>query len=74
MPVSAIKKIDSHRVMITQKNYNKVKVKRIGTTVAEVNSILPFRVRFTDLGYPGFSPNIGVPIGIAVIGLNNYIL
>jgi hypothetical protein len=74
MSVSAITELDTRRVMITQKDYNKVKIKRIGTTVAEVKQILPFRVRFKDLGYPGYSPISGAPIGIAIVGVNNYIL
>jgi hypothetical protein len=35
---------------------------------------LPFRVRFINIGIEGYGPNNPAPIGIAVIGLNNYIL
>jgi hypothetical protein len=37
-------------------------------------SILPFRVRFMNIGIEGYGPNNPAPIGIAVIGFNNYIL
>jgi hypothetical protein len=42
------------------------------TTLPE--SILPFRVKFMNIGIEGYGPNNPAPIGIAVIGFNNYIL
>jgi hypothetical protein len=35
---------------------------------------LPFRVRFITIGIESYGPNNPPPIGIAVIGFNNYIL
>jgi hypothetical protein len=40
----------------------------------KVEAILPFRVKFTNIGIEGFSTRNPAPIGIAVIGINNYIL
>lgn len=40
----------------------------------KVESILPFRVKFTNIGIEGFSSRNPAPVGIAVIGVNNYIL
>jgi len=46
------------------------------TTISEqknnslVLSVLPFRVRISNIGIPGY----GQPIGIAIVGINNYIL
>ena len=37
------------------------------------NKVLPFKVRFSSIGVPGVS-GLVPPIGIAVIGVNNYIL
>jgi adenylate cyclase len=45
-----------------------------GSRSVKINQVLPFRVRFTNIMIPGYSPNNVPPIGIAVIGLNNYIL
>lgn len=39
-----------------------------------VNEVLPFRVSFTNIGIPGYSANSPAPIGIAIVGFNNYIL
>ena len=35
---------------------------------------LPFRVRFTNKKFINYGPNNPPPIGVAVIGYNNYIL
>ena len=35
---------------------------------------IPFRIRVTNITVPGYSPSNIPPIGIAIIGLNNYIL
>ena len=33
-----------------------------------------FRVKFINVGVPGYGPSNPAPIGIAIIGVNNYIL
>jgi hypothetical protein len=35
---------------------------------------IPFRIRVTNITVPGYSPSNVPPIGIAIIGFNNYIL
>ena len=48
-------------------------IKQVHT--AKVMSILPFYVKFTNIGIEGgYGPSNPAPIGIAVIGTNNYIL
>lgn len=42
------------------------------TAVAE--TILPFKVKFTNIDIPGYGPSNVPPIGIAIIGVNNFIL
>jgi hypothetical protein len=39
-----------------------------------INEVLPFRIRITNIQVPGYSASSPAPIGIAIIGLNNYIL
>jgi hypothetical protein len=74
MPVQKVTTLDRVRTSVKQTNYSKTNIKRIGTTLAEIQGIYPFKVRFTDLGYPGFSTNTTPGIGIAVIGSTFYIL
>jgi hypothetical protein len=70
------------RVALKPKNYPKAKINQNNyyATIKDKNSIvqiaevLPFRVRFQNINIGGYSPSNPPPIGIAVIGLNNYIL
>jgi hypothetical protein len=40
----------------------------------KINQKLPFRIKFTNIMVPGYGPNNVPPIGIAIVGVNNYIL
>jgi hypothetical protein len=40
----------------------------------KISEILQFYVRFTNIGIGGSQGSLVPPIGIAVIGVNNYIL
>ena len=40
----------------------------------KISEILQFYVRFTNIGIGGSAGNIVPPIGIAIVGVNNYIL
>lgn len=39
-----------------------------------VQSVLPFRVRFTTIGIEGYSPSAPPGIGLQVIGISNWII
>lgn len=58
---------------VSQKNffYSKISFKQNKTTVKEV---LPFRVKFTNIGITTIIAPGAQPIGVAIIGYNNYIL
>lgn len=58
---------------IDQTNYPITKI-TYGKPTIKIEDIVPFRVKFTTIGIPPYSPSNPAPIGIAVIGLNNYIL
>jgi hypothetical protein len=40
----------------------------------KINHTLPFKVKFINIGIASYSPSRPAPIGIAVIGVNNYVL
>lgn len=42
--------------------------------ISEVIYNVPFKIRITNITVPGYSPSNVPPIGIAIIGFNNYIL
>ncbi len=58
---------------LSAKNYPISKISE-GRRTVKINEVLPFRVKFTNIMVPGYSASNPAPIGIAVIGLNNYIL
>jgi hypothetical protein len=55
------------------KNYPISKISE-GRRTVKINEVLPFKIRFTNIMVPGYSASNPAPIGIAIIGLNNYIL
>jgi hypothetical protein len=55
------------------KNYPISKISE-GRRTVKINQVLPFRISFTNIMVPGYSASNPAPIGIAVIGVNNYIL
>jgi hypothetical protein len=42
--------------------------------IVKINEVLPFRIRITNIQVPGYDSLHPAGIGIAIIGLNNYIL
>lgn len=74
MATAVIKNVDSGKVSsIKQKNFFKSYVSEKAYT-SQISYEPQFRVRFTNIGVPGYSANNPAPIGIAIIGVNNYIL
>ena len=62
-------------VSVLRKDYPKtiIKLSRKDYPKTKINEVLPFRIRFKSIGLVGESVNTP-PIGIAVIGVNFYIL
>jgi hypothetical protein len=69
--------------VFTDKNNKTIKVSEkqkvtmineISTGTANISQVLPFRVRFNNIGVRSYTASNPAPIGIAIIGLNNYIL
>ncbi len=58
---------------IESKDYSLIEIENKFTSLA-ISEVLPFRIRITNIGVGSYSPNSPAPIGIAVIGINNYIL
>jgi hypothetical protein len=58
---------------LESKNYPIARISE-GRRTVKINEVLPFRIRFTNIMVPGYSASNPAPIGIAIIGFNNYIL
>ena len=74
MPVQKVTTLEQFNSSVSQTEYSKASLTTVGVTLAEVKGVYPFKVRFKDLGYPGFSNNNIPGIGLAVIGSTFYIL
>lgn len=66
---------DTKRFVKLVKNSNffnsKIKYK---TGKVKINQTLPFRVKFINVGIESYSSRSAAPIGIAIIGVNNYVM
>jgi hypothetical protein len=62
-----------HDAKVTTVGYPITKVMDIVYTAKAID-VIPFYVRFTDIGIAGYGPGNPAPIGIAIIGVSNYIL
>jgi hypothetical protein len=52
--------------------YNSKITHKSGTI--KINQTLPFRVKFTNVGIHAYGRGNAAPIGIAIIGVNNYVM
>lgn len=68
--ISGVK--DTKIGFIKTSDYSRTKISERPNKV-KIDQTLPFRVKFINIGVPGYSASTGTPIGIAVIGVNNYI-
>jgi hypothetical protein len=58
---------------ITSENYSITKIVP-ETRVVRINDVLPFRIKFINIGIEGYSSTNVPPIPLQVIGFSNYIL
>lgn len=63
LKAKSVKQTQTFKVKVSQDLYK-----------AKVESILPFRIRLENINLATYNANNPAPVGIAVIGLNNYIL
>ncbi len=59
--------------LIETSDYGIIKIRPDKRSVT-INEVLPFRVKFINIGIEGYSANNVPPIPLQVIGFSNYIL
>jgi hypothetical protein len=59
--------------LIETSDYGIIKIRPNKRSVT-INEVLPFRVKFINVGIEGYSANNVPPIPLQVIGFSNYIL
>ena len=68
--------IDNKPVVPKQINTSNYPISKITDAkyTVKINEVLPFRIRITNIGIDGYGSANIPPIGIAIVGINNYIL
>jgi hypothetical protein len=75
MAKAVVTKIEPFRLKkISQNDTFSARINGVKNFSVKIEQALPFRIKLTSIGIEGYGPNNPAPIGIAVIGLNNYIL
>lgn len=74
IPKSIVTDLEKHRVKVSKTKSNSISVESCQNRKTRVSQGLAFRVKFSNIGTRVYSPGNPAPIGIAIIGLNNYIL
>lgn len=59
--------------LVETSDYGIIKIRPNKRSVT-INEVLPFRVKFINIGIEGYSSNNVPPIPLQVIGFSNYIL
>ena len=59
--------------LIETSDYGIIKIRPNKRSIT-INEVLPFRVKFINIGVEGYSANNVPPIPLQVIGFSNYIL
>ena len=54
--------------------YPKSSISQVNYCNIQATQILPFRVQFTNTQIRGYDVSNPPPVGVAIIGINNYIL
>ncbi len=73
MPITKVSNIDTHPTEIINLDCRKAFVTTLDALCSEFATVMPFRVNFQTIDIGGYSPTNIPPIGIAIIGFNNYI-
>lgn len=75
MAVASITYLSDRKIgSIAELTYYKSSVVQTQYSKIQTNEILPFRVKFINTQIPGYDVNNPPPVGVAIIGVNNYIL
>lgn len=74
MPIVDFATIDNPISEIISEDCRTSNFETLSNILCDVATVMPFRVRFTTIDIGSYSPTNPAPIGIAIIGFNNYIL
>jgi hypothetical protein len=74
MPIVQVSNLDTHPTEVINLDCRTSFVTTINQLCSDFATVMPFRVNFQTVDMGAYSPSNPAPIGIAIIGFNNYIL
>jgi hypothetical protein len=74
MPIVKVSNLDTHPTEVINLDCRTSFVTTINQLCSDFATVMPFRVNFQTVDMGAYSPSNPAPIGIAIIGFNNYIL
>ena len=74
MPIVQVANLDVHPTEVINLDCRTSFVTTLNELCTDFATVMPFRVNFQTIDMGAYSPTNPAPIGIAVIGFNNYIL
>jgi hypothetical protein len=74
MPIVQVANLDIHPTEVINLDCRTSFVTTLNALCTDFATVMPFRVNFQTIDMGAYSPTNPAPIGIAVIGFNNYIL
>jgi hypothetical protein len=74
MPIVQVSNLDTHPTKVINLDCRTSFVTTINQLCSDFATVMPFRVNFQTVDMGAYSPSNPAPIGIAIIGFNNYIL
>jgi hypothetical protein len=74
MPIVQVSNLDTHPTQVINLDCRTSFVTTLNALCTDFATVMPFRVNFQTIDMGAYSPTNPAPIGIAVIGFNNYIL
>ncbi len=74
MPVVQFYNLDTHPTKVINLDCRTSFAETIDALCSEFATVMPFRINFQTVDVGAYSPTNPAPIGIAIIGYNNYIL
>jgi hypothetical protein len=74
MPIVQVANLDIHPTEVINLDCRTSFITTLNALCTDFATVMPFRVNFQTIDMGAYSPTNPAPIGIAVIGFNNYIL
>lgn len=74
MPIVTFSNLNTHPTEVINIDCRTSFVSTLNDICSDFATVMPFRIKFQTIDMGGYSPTNPAPIGIAIIGYNNYIL